>query len=72
MNLPDRVDGSLFVDMYECVLQLVEPISEILADEVVNLKFQSLQKLDKTCNDTTYKTATMRMSQALYNEFLSA
>ena len=38
MNLPDRVDGSLLVNMYECVLQLVQPISEILADEVVNLK----------------------------------
>ena len=72
MNLPDGVDGSLLVNMYECVLQLVEPISEILADEVVNLKFQSLQKLDITCNATTYKTATRLMSQALYKEFLSA
>lgn len=38
MNLPDWVDSSFLVNMYECVLKLVEAISEILAYEIVNLK----------------------------------
>ncbi len=38
---PDRVDGGLIVHVHQGGLQLVEAISEVLADEIVNLEYKN-------------------------------